>query len=1125
MLTKRGVIWSAESDSTTHSELRSLILLFTIAAASGVLTYIAVALSGGEDRVATIWLMNAFVVALLLRRDESAWAPIALAAGVGSFVANLWLHDSWPIGLSLAAANVLEIVVFSYVLRHLAGPRADVTKTRPLLLFLGLAVAVPVLSGLFAAIALSAIQGADFYSVFWQWYPADALGLIIFAPALLAVDWSVLAHLAESRLRETSLLLIPGLCLVVIFVFSQSSYPFLFMVSPALIFIAFRLGVGGAALGMLLAAIIALTFGISGYGPTQLVQGSDSQRLFVLQLFLAFTALTTLPVAAALSQNVRISGGLQAAYRESKAAREARRRDLEIQEELPNEGAMQTPAAAGHAVTRLPVLARLCGLSTIALGLFVLIGWALGIEPLKSVLSGLETMKPSTALTFILSGGLLYLRASPHDLSSAAVQNALGVTILVIGIVTLLKYWLGVDLLIGNYLIGVGWALDATRPMSVPSALEFVLFAVAMLLPRRTQSNDLAFVTTTMLGMLIALLVFAGYLYNLPILYEPLPASSIALHTAIASFILFVGAALTRPKTGWVSLLEPGSVTVSFAPWLLPGIVVLPIAMGWVLQEFIDTSTVSPALGVDLFALSSVLFLVIVVWRTGIIANRLGRNLELQEQLEGILRKARAEAEEATAAKSDFLANMTHELRTPLNSIVGFAGLLAKSPILNDKDRRFANIIDGSSQSLLALVNDILDFSSLEAGAVTLHPVAFSLPKLVEDVAASVSLMADEKDLKIKIERGNTVSEAHFGDPVRLHQVLLNLVNNALKFTSKGGITIAVSAAEHSDSVQHLRIEVRDTGIGIPPEKVQALFQRFAQADSSIHSRFGGTGLGLAICKRLVELMGGRVGIESVQGKGTTVWIDLDLPSMAAEALADKTSDDELAAGTASKRILVVDDVDLNRDLVAALLAPHGHTIMEAEGGAEAVEAVKAADYDIVLMDVQMPGMNGMEATRAIRSIEGCESLPIIAMTAQALTSQWEACREAGMTAHLPKPITPASLFAMLEKWAAETDGPPAAPTGEVGVPEELRDEFLARCAGDLARVRLLLTSKSPTALDELRRLAHRVAGTAAMVGLADLSDDAAAFKETLDRGAALDETECSEFLARVERLTKAAAA
>jgi len=307
---------------------------------------------------------------------------------------------------------------------------------------------------------------------------------------------------------------------------------------------------------------------------------------------------------------------------------------------------------------------------------------------------------------------------------------------------------------------------------------------------------------------------------------------------------------------------------------------------------------------------------------------------------------------------------------------------------------------------------------------------------------------------------------------------------------------------------------------------VQSIFQRFAQADNTIHSRFGGTGLGLAISRRLVELMGGKIGIQSDEGKGTTVWIEITLPCMNAEALIEEDLAELPGAVMGGLRILVVDDVDLNRDLVTALLAPHGHTITEAAGGAEAVEAVKVADYDIVLMDVQMPGMNGMDATREIRAIRGCETLPIVAMTAQALTSQWEACRDAGMTDHLPKPITPASLLAMLEKWAgeaSETSG--ALPIGEVEVPEELRDEFLARCARDLARVRLLLTSKSPSALDELRRFAHRVAGTAAMVGLADLSDDAAAFKETLDRGAALDEPECSEFLARVERLTKAAAA
>ncbi|WP_108682549.1 ATP-binding protein [Methyloceanibacter sp. wino2] len=399
------------------------------------------------------------------------------------------------------------------------------------------------------------------------------------------------------------------------------------------------------------------------------------------------------------------------------------------------------------------------------------------------------------------------------------------------------------------------------------------------------------------------------------------------------------------------------------------------------------------------------------------------------------LKKARVEAEAAVVAKSEFLANMTHELRTPLNSVVGFAGLLAKSSDLNAKNRRFAEIITSSSQALLALVNDILDISSLDADAVRLHPVVFSLPKLVEDVVASVSLMADEKNLQLKIEKGAAVGEAHFGDPVRLHQVLLNLVNNAVKFTSEGGVVVAISAAEPPGSDQHLRIAVRDTGIGISPEQVKSIFQRFTQADSSIHSRYGGTGLGLAISQRLVELMGGEIGVDSVEGEGTTVWVELTLPCEDARALADEDRADILQAAGSSSRVLVVDDVDLNRDLVAALLAPQGYVVSEATGGAEAIEAVKTGNYDIVLMDVQMPEVDGLQATRAIRAMDGFADLPIIAMTAQALASQWETCREAGMNDHLPKPITPVTLMAMMSKW---TDGAPRVDDDNSGALDKL---------------------------------------------------------------------------------------
>ena len=289
----------------------------------------------------------------------------------------------------------------------------------------------------------------------------------------------------------------------------------------------------------------------------------------------------------------------------------------------------------------------------------------------------------------------------------------LAVLVLFIGIVPMIRFGFGPNLYVGDWLIAHGWSADANKPMSVITGLEFALFGAAMLLPQRSNGDDLAFVALTFVGMLISLLVFAGYLYDLPILYAPMGASPISLHAGVAFFVLYIGTAMTRPNTGWVALLAPDSVTGAFAPWLLPGIVILPIGLGWVLIQGIRNSTITAEVGVDLFALSG-LFLILVAWRTGVIANRLGRHLELREQLEARLREARASAEEAAAAKSDFLANMTHELRTPLNSIIGFAGLLAKSSGLKSKDRRYVEIIDGSSQSLLALVNDILDLSSLE---------------------------------------------------------------------------------------------------------------------------------------------------------------------------------------------------------------------------------------------------------------------------------------------------------------------------------------------------------------------------------------------------------------------------
>ena len=320
--------------------------------------------------------------------------------------------------------------------------------------------------------------------------------------------------------------------------------------------------------------------------------------------------------------------------------------------------------------------------------------------------------------------------------------------------------------------------------------------------------------------------------------------------------------------------------------------------------------------------------------------------------------------------------------------------------------------------------------------------------------------------------------------------------------------------------MQGLRIEVR--GIGIAPEKLKTLFGRFAQADASIHSRFGGTGLGLAICKRLVELMGGEIGVGSVENVGTTFWFTLDLPRIDASALVEAT--ENAGPRTTGRRILIVDDVDLNRELVTSLLAPGGHQIDLAASGSEAIEAVQAADYDLVLMDVQMPGMDGLTATRAIRALDGYAKLPIVAMTAQALPAQIAACHAAGMDDYLAKPIIPATLFDVIDKWAVKSPSPDVvlSPAQEATL-AKLRETFVARCAADLAHVKLLLASYKPDAREDLKRLVHRFAGIAGTFGFADIGNQARELDEALSRGEAPHNSDYDRFIAKLEQLVDAA--
>ncbi len=384
------------------------------------------------------------------------------------------------------------------------------------------------------------------------------------------------------------------------------------------------------------------------------------------------------------------------------------------------------------------------------------------------------------------------------------------------------------------------------------------------------------------------------------------------------------------------------------------------------------------------------------------------RDVTERKRVEVELQQAKAAAESASRTKSDFLASMSHDIRTPMNAIIGIADLLAKTPLSPEQDK-YVQIFRRAGDNLLHLINDILDLSKVEASQLELERTGFSLNDLLEKVTEMVALSADEKGLSLVCDIAPNAPTDLVGDPTRLRQVLLNLLGNAIKFTEAG--EVALRAAPDADSAVPgaLRFTVSDTGIGIPEEKLHAVFERFTQADSSTTRRYGGSGLGLTISKRLVELMGGRIWVESEVGKGSLFSFNVPLEIRAG---AGRRAAVPIGAGPEpalpALHILLVEDSLDNRTITVAYLKDTPYRVDIAENGAIACEKFAAGDYDLVLMDRQMPVMDGLTATRAIRQWEQANHrppTPIIALTAAALKGDQEKCLAAGCTAYLTKPI------------------------------------------------------------------------------------------------------------------------
>ncbi|MBX9574614.1 MAG: PAS domain S-box protein [Caulobacteraceae bacterium] len=1045
-------------------------------AAFATLALLSLLFAREAGRVAAIWPANGALLALVLLRPKADRLWLIVGALIGNIGVTLAMGDALPISLGLSLANALEVGVVAWLMRGVDA-REAMLSARPLARFAVAGGLIgPAASATVAAATLALWHSEAFLPNVERWLVADALGMLIVAPPLLllfsrgawAKKTSVLSKAAMGALLVGVLAL----------VFLQSAFPLLFLVPPVLILIAFRCGAGPASIGLLVATAASLAAVAVGTGPIALVDGGLDQRAMIQQVFLAILVFTTLPVAAVLRD---------------KADGEARYRLLaetatDVVARFDRKGRFLFVSPAARAVLgRDPegMIGKDCA------GIIPEEDLAVIRQTLIDyVAAGPDAPTPRYEYRALKADGTpIWLEATPrairdetgqlvefHDCvrdvtdrkAAERAQQELVETLSLAEDLAGLGSW-KLDVATGQvrwsdqvYLIhgvtpqtfdpslddAVGFYHPddrqavrdwCARAIETGEAGEFQLrliradgeerTVVSRCRPQRDEEGR----TTALFGVFQDV---TEAVENTRRLAESEERHRLLAERSTDVIITYGVDGITRYYSPVVEALT------GFTPEELVGKPVTKLIHPDDVAEMVagfrtfaaDRTAVHHTRRYRVLTKSGE-----VRWfetRAMAMRDAEGRALEFQDlvrdvtetkRLEDELVAARDVAEAAAKAKTEFLANMSHELRTPLTSVVGFAGLLQEAgDRLGAKERLYADRIATASQALLSVINDILDYSKLEADRVDLDPHPFDPRALARGAAGIVESQCAAKGVGLAVIVDPDLPAALMGDEGRLRQVTLNFLSNATKFTGNGGIRLEVGRRG-----DRLRVAVSDTGIGIAPEKIDALFERFTQADASTTRTYGGTGLGLAISRRLIEMMGGEIGAESRPGQGSTFWFEV--PLIVAEGQVAAVAAENVDAPTELK-VLMADDAPANRELVTAILGGLGVAIETVENGALAVEAARSGAYDVILMDVHMPVMDGLDATRAIRAMAGpVGRTPIVALTANVQPEQVAACRAAGMDAHVGKPIQVAELLRTMAELTAEAEATDEAPARSVG--------------------------------------------------------------------------------------------